>query len=288
MPREKSSPGSSSHVRLVPTTWRSTSPIAVSVGPISTRWRATASYSCVVGHEIVGEVTLAGANVEMLAVGDRVAVGAHVWACWNKNPDAPCRNCALREDALCDHAVYTYDSTYEDGSPSYGGYADYIRLDSNYAFKLPDNLSSDVAAPLMYAGVTVFTPLKREGVKAGDRVGVVGVAFSRSANKEQEVRALGAAEFFNLSSEDGQKKATNSVDYLILTAHANNMPYNLYLSLLHECGTLIMLGIPNDEIKFSPLFVMRALRVHGSLIGGIQDVKDVLGWLPRRTGAQSR
>jgi alcohol dehydrogenase (NADP+) len=102
------------------------------------------------------------------------------------------------------------------------------------------------------------------------------------------VRALGAAEFFNLSSEDGQKKATNSVDYLILTADANNMPYNLYLSLLHECGTLIMLGIPNDEIKFSPLFVMRALRVHGSLIGGIQDVKDVLGWLPRRTGARSR
>ncbi|KAG3141128.1 hypothetical protein PC128_g25041 [Phytophthora cactorum] len=99
-----------------------------------------AAYPCVVGHEIAGEVTLAGANVKTLQVGDRVAVGAQVYACLNKNPEKPCKDCADGEDAVCDHLVYTYASTYADGSPAYGGYADYVRVDSNYAFKLPDNI----------------------------------------------------------------------------------------------------------------------------------------------------
>ncbi|KAG2876428.1 hypothetical protein PC119_g27138 [Phytophthora cactorum] len=255
-----------------------------------------AAYPCVVGHEIAGEVTLAGANVKTLQVGDRVAVGAQVYACLNKNPEKPCKDCADGDDAVCDLAVYTYASTYADGSPAYGGYADYVRVDNNYAFKLPDNIPSDVAAPLMCAGVTVFTPLKQEGVKAGDRVGVVGIgglghlaiqfiraldaipiAFSRSANKEEEVRALGAEEFYDLSSEADQKKAANSVDYLVLTADAKNMPYNLYLSLVRKRGTFIMVGLPDDDMKFSPfLIVPRAVRVRGSCIGSIQDIKDML------------
>ncbi|KAE8881131.1 hypothetical protein PF003_g34651 [Phytophthora fragariae] len=255
-----------------------------------------AAYPCVVGHEIVGEVTLAGSDVKTLKVGDRVAVGAQVWACLNKNPEKPCNDCADGEDAVCDHAVYTYASTYPDGSPAYGGYADYVRVDNNYAFKLPENIPSDVAAPLMCAGATVFTPLKQEGVEAGDRVGVVGIgvlghlaiqfiralgaipiAFSRSANKEQEIRALGAEEFYNLSDEADQKKAANSVDYLVLTADANDMPYNLYLSLVRKRGTFIMVGLPNDDVKLSPFFIVpRAVRVRGSCIGSIQDIKDML------------
>ncbi|KAE8952830.1 hypothetical protein PF011_g32585 [Phytophthora fragariae] len=150
----------------------------------------------------------------------------------------------------------------------------------------------------MCAGATVFTPLKQEGVKAGDRVGVVGIgglghlaiqfiralgaipiAFSRSANKEQEIRALGAEEFYNLSDEADQKKAANSVDYLVLTADANDMPYNLYLSLVRKRGTFIMVGLPNDDVKLSPFFIVpRAVRVRGSCIGcigSIQDIKDI-------------
>ncbi|GMF48105.1 unnamed protein product [Phytophthora fragariaefolia] len=254
------------------------------------------SYPCVPGHEIVGEVTLAGSEVKTLKVGDRVAVGAQMWACPNKNPEKPCRDCADGEDAVCDHLVYTYNSTYQDGTTAYGGYADYVRVDNNYAFKLPENIPSDVAAPLMCAGATVFTPLKQEGVKPGDRVGVVGIgglghlaiqfirargatpiAFSRSANKEQEIRALGAEEFYNLSDEADQKKAANSVNYLVLTADANNMPYNLYLSLVRKRGTFIMVGLPNDDMKFSPFFIVpRAVRVRGSCIGSIQDIKEML------------
>jgi alcohol dehydrogenase (NADP+) len=253
-------------------------------------------YPCVVGHEIVGEVSLAGAAVAHLRVGDRVGVGAQVWACRDRDPSAPCVECRDQFDSHCDRAVYTYNATYSDGERSFGGYADFVRVSSHYAFKIPDVIPSDVAAPLLCAGVTVFSPLKHQGVKPGDRVGVIGigglghlaiqfiralgatpVAFSRSANKEQEVRALGAAEFYDLSNPEQEKQAQSSVNVLLLTADATNMPYNTYLGLLRKRGTLVMLGVPNDEMKFMPMFlVAKGIRVVGSMIGGIEDVTDML------------
>ncbi|KAK1946186.1 putative formaldehyde dehydrogenase AdhA [Phytophthora citrophthora] len=177
---------------------------------------------------------------------------------------------------------------------AYGGYADYVRVNSNFAFKIPDNIPSASAAPLLCAGVTVCTPLKHN-VKPGDRVGVIGigglghlaiqffhalgatpVAFSRSANKEKEIRALGAEEFYNLSDPKDQQKAISSVNVLLLTADTTNMPYNTYLSLLKKRGTFIMVGVPNDEVKFKPMLeVAKGIKWVGSLIG-IQDIKDML------------
>uniref|UniRef100_K3WLN4 Enoyl reductase (ER) domain-containing protein n=1 Tax=Globisporangium ultimum (strain ATCC 200006 / CBS 805.95 / DAOM BR144) TaxID=431595 RepID=K3WLN4_GLOUD len=258
-------------------------------------WGPTA-YPCVVGHEIVGEVTVAGSEVKHLAVGDRVGVGAQVWACLNKDKNAPCIECVDKADRYCSRAVYTYNSQYEDGAQAYGGYADYVRVSSHYAFKIPENIPSDVAAPLLCAGVTVFSPLKHNNVKAGDRVGVVGIgglghlaiqfikalgaipiAFSRSANKEQEIRDLGAEEFYNLSSEEDAKKAVGSVNVLLITADATNMPYNTYLSLLRPRATCVMLGLPNDEVKFLPFFVVgNGNKFVGSKIGSIEDITDML------------
>ncbi|KAG6582962.1 Mannitol dehydrogenase [Phytophthora cinnamomi] len=148
---------------------------------------------------------------------------------------------------------------------AYGGYADYIRVDSNFAFKIPDNIPPALAAPLLCAGVTVYTPL-RCYVKPGDRAGVIGigglvhlaihfiraldatpVAFSRSANKEKEIRALCAEEFYNLNDPDDQEKAANSVNVLLLTADATNMPYNTYLALVKKRGTFIMVGVPTTR-----------------------------------------
>ncbi|KAF1773456.1 D-isomer specific 2-hydroxyacid dehydrogenase, NAD-binding domain conserved site 1 [Phytophthora cactorum] len=185
-------------------------------------WSQT-MYPCVVGHEIVGEVTLVGDQVKDMKVGDRVGVGAQVWACLNKFPDEPCKECANGTDAYCRYHVGTYNSKYRktDGAITYGGYADYIRVTHEYAFKIPDNIPSDVAAPLLCAGTTVFTPFKEVGIKPGDRVGIVGVgglghlgiqfakamgaaavvAFSRSASKEQEIRRLGADEFVVYTDE---------------------------------------------------------------------------------------
>ncbi|RLN70138.1 hypothetical protein BBJ29_009388, partial [Phytophthora kernoviae] len=258
-------------------------------------WGPT-QYPVVVGHEIVGEVTAAGPKVTNMAVGDRVGVGAQVWACRNKDADKPCDDCADKVESYCNRAVLTYNAKYEDGENAYGGYADYVRVSSAFAFKIPENIPSDVAAPLLCAGATVFSPLKHENVKAGDRVGVIGigglghlaiqfiralgavpVAFSRSANKRQQILDLGAAEFYNLSDPEDAKKAASSVHTLILTADAKDMPYNQYLGLLRKRGTLVMLGIPNDEIKFLPMFVVgRGIRVVGSLIGSIEDIEDML------------
>jgi alcohol dehydrogenase (NADP+) len=262
---------------------------------IDSDWFPT-PYPCVAGHEIIGHVTQAGHGVKGLAVGDRVGVGPNVWACLNRDPAAPCRYCARGQDVLCDQIVFTFGGKYKDGSTTRGGFSDYIRVDSNFAVKIPENIPSDTAAPLLCAGVTVFTPLKQEGVKAGDRVGVIGigglghiaiqfinalgatpVAFSRSANKEKEAREIGAKEFYDLSNEDHRNKAMGSVDYLVLTADGKNMPFDLYLSLLRKCGTFIICGMPTDQIKIQPFLLLpRAISVRGSITGSIQDTKDML------------
>ncbi|ETK73721.1 hypothetical protein F441_19784 [Phytophthora nicotianae CJ01A1] len=219
-----------------------------------------------------------------------------VWACRNRDPNSPCDECADGLDPYCKDVVMTYNSLYKDGSKSYGGYADFVRVSSDYAFKIPENILSEEAAPLLCAGVTVFAPLRREGVTPGDRVGVIGigglghlaiqfiramggvpVAFSRSPNKEKEVRALGAEEFYNLSDPEDAKRAVRSVKMVVLTADANNMPYDTYLKLLRPRGTLIMVGLPNDKLICSPgSFVRDGKRLVGSKIGSPLDVKEML------------
>lgn len=267
-------------------------------------WHKT-TFPLVPGHEIIGHVTAVGPAVTRMAVGDRVGVGAMIWACQNKDPSRPCADCADGFDQYCNSLVITYDSTYPDGARAYGGYADYVRVPSEYAFKLPDALASDTAAPLMCAGVTVYTPL-REHVKPGDRVGVVGigglghlaiqfiralgglpVAFSRSASKEAEARELGAVELVDLSDPEQALKAQASVQTLILTADANNMPYNTYLGLIKKRGTFITVGVPNDEFKFRPMpLVAKGIKMVGSLIGGQRDVEEMLE-LAAKTGVRA-
>ncbi|KAF1320373.1 Mannitol dehydrogenase, partial [Globisporangium splendens] len=257
-------------------------------------WGPTA-FPCVAGHEIIGVVTAAGPDVKHLAVGDRVGVGAQAWACLNKDKERPCVECADGADAYCTRNVWTCGMKYEDGTPTYGGFADYVRVLSHYAFKIPDNIPSDVAAPLLCAGATVFTPLNQH-VKIGDRVGVIGIgglghiaiqfiralgatpiAFSRSANKEKEIRGLGAEEFYNLGDPEQAQKATSSVNLLLITADATNMPYNTYLQLVRPRGTVVMLGVPNDNVTFAPFFLVpRGIKYVGSALGSIQDIKAML------------
>ncbi|KAL3656837.1 hypothetical protein V7S43_018294 [Phytophthora oleae] len=233
-----------------------------------------AKYPVVTGHEIGGKVTAAGSDVKHLTASA-----------------SPCDECADGFDPYCKNVIMTYKSLYKDGSKSYGGYADFVRVASDYVFKIPENIPSDEAAPLLCAGVTVFAPLRPEGVKPGDHVGVIGighlaiqfiramggipVAFSRSANKEQEVRALGAQDFYNLSDPKDAKGAVRSVKTVVLTADANNMPYDTYLNLLRPRGTFIMVGLPNDKLICSPgSFVRGGKRLVGSKIGSPQDVKE--------------
>jgi alcohol dehydrogenase (NADP+) len=258
---------------------------------ISGGWGA-ANWPVVPGHEIVGKVTAVGREVKALAIGDRVGVGAIVGACLDK---ANCNECANDDDPLCSRMVLTYNGTYEDGAKSYGGYADFVRVSADYAFKIPDEIPSDVAAPLLCAGVTVYTPLKAY-VKPGMRVGIVGigglghlgvqfakalgavpVAFSHSPNKEQDARALGAEDFVVISNPEHVQKAAHSVDVLLVTADADSQPYDLYIGCIKKGGKLVMVGVPNKKMEIGawPL-VMSKVSIVGSAVGGIKDTKDML------------
>jgi len=243
-------------------------------------WGPT-KYPCVVGHEIVG---------------DRVGVGAQAWACMNRDADKPCHECATGDDSYCPRLLGTYNGTYPDGRISYGGYAEYVRLLGDFAFQIPDNIPSDQAAPLLCAGATVYTPLLEAGVKPGVRVGVVGigglghlglqfakalggtvVAFSRSASKEAESRSLGADEFINYGDAEATKKASRSVDVLLVTANAENMPFDLFLSFLKTRGQLLLVGLPEDGVKFrAGVLVSRGVKFVGSHIGSTAGIKAML------------
>ncbi|TMW61710.1 hypothetical protein Poli38472_010773 [Pythium oligandrum] len=251
-----------------------------------------ANYPVVPGHEIVGTITSIGSDVKHLKVGDRVGVGAMVFSCLNKDT---CKECASDHESYCTKCVFTYNSTYVDGQSAYGGYAEYVRVSGHYAFKIPEEIPSDVAAPLLCAGVTVYTPLKAH-IQAGQRVGVVGigglghlglqfiralgaepVAFSQSPNKEQAARELGAVDFINLSKPDDLARAQRSVDVLLVTADAKGQAYDAYLSTIVIGGKLLMVGVPDDKMAFSAFSLCAGgISVVGSLIGGIKDTVDML------------
>lgn len=124
-----------------------------------------------VGHEIIGTVVAKGSKVSNLQIGDRVGVGAACWACLEPS----CRECTQQCDNLCSRRVFTYNQNYEDGKPAYGGYAQHVRVQSEWAFAIPSSLSDEEAAPLLCAGVTVYAPLKRHGAQAGVACGIVGI-----------------------------------------------------------------------------------------------------------------
>ncbi|GLD97818.1 hypothetical protein PINS_up006515 [Pythium insidiosum] len=258
---------------------------------ISGGW-GEAMYPVVPGHEIVGKITAVGSKVQSLKLGDRVGVGAMVFSCQNK---ATCKECATDKDSYCPESVFTYNAAYADGEKSYGGYAEHVRVDANYAFKIPETIPSDVAAPLLCAGVTVYTPLKTH-VKPGDRVGVVGigglghvalqfaralggipVAFSHSPNKEPQARELGAQDFVVMSDKAAVARASRSVEVLIVTADSKGQPYDTYMSFIRPGGTLVMVGAPDDAMSFQPFSLIGGgISLVGSLIGGIKDTKDML------------
>lgn len=249
----------------------------------------TAGFPVVPGHEIVGSITAVGPAVTDLTIGDRVGVGGMVLSC------NTCEQCLANDEPLCTKCVTTYNGVYPDGAKSYGGFAEAVRVNSKWAFKIPSAIPSDYAAPLLCAGVTVYKPLK-EHVQPGQRVGVVGigglghmalqfikamdavpVAFSQSADKEQSARELGAQGFVLISDPDSLAKASRSVDLLLVTADAINQPYDSYLGVIKTGGKLVMLGVPDDQIKISPVaLLVSKVNIVGSAIGGKKDITNML------------
>ncbi|KAK8486268.1 hypothetical protein V6N12_013839, partial [Hibiscus sabdariffa] len=257
---------------------------------LTNEWGFT-SYPVVPGHEIVGVTTKVGKNVTKFKVGDRVGVGVMVGSC------KTCECCQQDLENYCSQIIFTYNSHNPDGTKNYGGYSDMIVVDQRYVLRFPDSLPLDAGAPLLCAGITVYSPMKYYGMtEAGKHLGVAGLGglghvavkiakafglkvtvISTSPQKESEaVNRLGADAFLASSDTAKMKSAIGSMDYIIDTVSAVHPLFPL-LSLLKVNGKLVTLGLPNKplELPVFPLVSGRKL-VGGSDFGGMKETQEML------------
>jgi uncharacterized zinc-type alcohol dehydrogenase-like protein len=191
--------------------------------------------------------------------------------------------------------IATYNSRDKQGEPTQGGYSTRITVDQNYVLRIPEALPLDRAAPLLCAGITTYSPLRHHGVKAGDRVAVVGLGglghmavklaramgaavtvLSTSDSKRDDALALGAQGFEATSDRSVFKRLAGSFDVVVDTASAAH-DYNAYLGLLRVDGRMILLGIPDQPVPVAAAaLIMRRRTLTGSLIGGIRETQEML------------
>lgn len=259
---------------------------------IDSGWGPT-NYPAIVGHEIVGTLSAVGKDVKHLAVGDRVGVGAQCRACLQDD----CFACRRKFDAHCPKNTMTYNSKrHVDGAKSYGGYAEAVRVQSNYAFKIPTSIPSEYAAPLLCAGTTVFTPMLRHKFQAGDVVAVMGIgglghlavkfasalgcevtAISHSANKKEECLKMGATHFIDSHDPEQLAAAQNKFQYIVVASNAKNLDFRMLNSLMDLCGKIILVGLPEVPLSIPPFALTRKdVAVVGSNIGSIHEVAAML------------
>jgi uncharacterized zinc-type alcohol dehydrogenase-like protein len=248
-------------------------------------------FPMVPGHEIVGEVSAVGNEVTKFKVGDTVGVGCFVDSC------RECVSCKEGEEQYCSGGMTgTYNSV-ERGTrtPTYGGYSTRIVTDENYVLRIPASIPLDRAAPLLCAGITVYSPLRHYGLKAGDRIAVVGLGglghmgvkiaramgaevtvLSTSPSKREDALALGAHAFEATAEKSTFRKLAGQFDFILDTVSAPH-DYNAYLSLLHRDGTMILVGMPDQPVPFGAgALIMGRKRLVGSLIGGIRETQEML------------
>ncbi|KAL5555773.1 hypothetical protein UlMin_038009 [Ulmus minor] len=248
-------------------------------------------YPIVPGHEIAGVVTKTGNNVTKFKVGDRVGVGVIVGSC------KACESCQQDLENYCPKVVFTYNSLDHDGTKTYGGYSDMIVTHQRFVLRFPDNLPLDAGAPLLCAGITVYSPMKYYGMtEAGKHLGVAGLGglghvavkfgkafglkvtvISGSPKKESEAIDRLGADAFLLSSDAAKfKAAMGTMDFIIDTVSAVH-PLAPLLSLLKLNGKLITVGLPDKplELPIFPLVLGRKL-VGGSDIGGMKETQEML------------
>ena len=254
-------------------------------------------YPCVPGHEIVGKVLSVGKKVKKFKVGDSVGVGCFVDSC------RKCQPCKSHEEQFCtNHTVFTYNSLELDNkTPTQGGYASHITVKQDYVLKLKKNLDMARVAPLLCAGITTYSPLKRYGVKKGKKVGVVGlgglghmavkiakamgaevVVFSTSASKEKDAKKLGAKKFVVTKDPANFAKHVGTLDLIINTVSVNH-DFSPYLASLKIDGTMVLVGVapsPNQVSAFA--LIGGRKKIAGSLIGGIKETQEMLDFCAKK------
>jgi uncharacterized zinc-type alcohol dehydrogenase-like protein len=249
-----------------------------------------AIYPMVPGHEIVGKVSAVGSDVKKFKVGDIAAVGCMVDSC------RTCDSCKAGEENYCDRqqTVFTYNSKGKDGKLTFGGYANHIVLDEDFALSVPANLDPAAAAPLLCAGITTYSPLKHWNAGPGKKVGVIGlgglghmalkfshafgahtVQFTTSASKIEDAKKLGADEVILTKEEGWAGKHANSFDFILDCVSAEH-DISPYLALLKRDGTLCTVGVPEKPLAIHAFSVIARKHFTGSMIGGIAETQEML------------
>nr|POE62840.1 nadp-dependent alcohol dehydrogenase 6 [Quercus suber] len=252
--------------------------------------------ACCVGHEIVGKAVRVGSKVRKdIKVGDRVGVGAQSSSCLK--PDCPA--CSQGLEQHCSRMVNTFADKFPDGSYSYGGYADYNRCPSHFVVKIPDEIPSAEAAPMLCGGITVYSPLKDNNCGPGKSVGIIGVGglghfgvlfakalgadrvvgISRKAEKRNDVLKMGADEYISTDEEPNwAKRHARSLDLIVCTVSSPNMPLMKYLQLLKIKGTFIQVGAPEDKLPNMNAFafIAKGVKFGGSMIGPPWQIEEML------------
>jgi alcohol dehydrogenase (NADP+) len=247
-------------------------------------------YPIVPGHEIVGRVTKVGTSVTKYKSGDLVAVGCLV------DSDGTCPQCKTGHEQFCPNMVLTFNSPDKHlGGVTYGGYSDSIVVDERFVLRVPANLNLAGAAPLLCAGITTYSPMRRWGVAKGKKVGVVGlgglghmgvkfahafgahvVVFTTSPHKKEDASRLGADDVVVSRNSDEMQKHTGSFDF-ILDAVSAQHDLNAYLNLLRPDGTITLVGAPEKPLAVSAFNLLIGRRnLSGSLIGGIPETQEML------------
>ncbi len=248
-------------------------------------------YPLVPGHEIVGRVTKVGSAVTKYQPGDLVAVGCLV------DSDRTCPQCKTNLENLCSNLTFTFNSPdkHKTAPVTYGGYSDSIVVDEHFVLRVPSNLDLAGAAPLLCAGITTYSPMRRWGVTKGKKVGIVGlgglghmgmkfshafgahtVVFTTSPKKTEDALRLGADEVVVSRNADEMKKHAGSFDFILDTI-ATDHDINAYLNLLAHDSTLTLVGAPENLIPVSAFNLLMGRRnLAGSIIGGIAETQEML------------
>ncbi|MGS2590052.1 NAD(P)-dependent alcohol dehydrogenase [Streptomyces hebeiensis] len=249
-----------------------------------------AIFPMVPGHEIAGVVTEVGAGVTKYTVGDRVGVGCFVDSC------RECEYCRQGLEQYCAKGnTATYNALDKNGEPTYGGYSTHVVVDENYAVRIPDSLSLDVAAPLLCAGITTYSPLRHWNAGPGKKVAVVGMGglghmgvkiahamgaevtvLSQSLRKREDGLKLGADHYYATSDPKTFEELAGTFDIILSTVSAP-LDFAAYLSLLKTDGALVNVGAPEEPVSLN-LFALLGGRktLAGSMIGGIAETQEML------------
>jgi alcohol dehydrogenase (NADP+) len=248
-------------------------------------------YPMVPGHEIVGRVSDAGADVTKCKAGDAVGVGCFVDSC------RECSACRDGDEQYCEQEpTLTYSSLERDGKTlTQGGYSTRIVVNEDYVFRLPSGKPLERVAPLLCAGITTYSPLRRAELRGGESVAVVGLGglghlgvriaramgakvtvISHSAHKREDAKRLGAEDFIATSEPDAFRRNARRFDFILGTVSAAH-DVNGLLGLLRRDGTMVMVGAPPQPVPITAFsLIQNRHRLGGSMIGGLRETQEML------------